>query len=63
MALNILKSPPLCRAWATCTNTKASQYKRALDEYRESLRILRAAYGNEHPEVAVALHNMGCVEL
>jgi tetratricopeptide (TPR) repeat protein len=33
----------------------------ALEEFREALRIQRAAYGNEHPSVAVTLHSMGGV--
>jgi hypothetical protein len=36
-----------------------AKFKRALDECRESLRILRVVYGNKHPEVAATLHTMG----
>jgi tetratricopeptide (TPR) repeat protein len=38
-----------------------ARYDLALVEYRESLRIKRAAYGNEHPKVAATLHSMGDV--
>jgi tetratricopeptide (TPR) repeat protein len=38
-----------------------ARYDLALVEYRESLRIDRAAYGKEHPEVAATLHSMGSV--
>jgi tetratricopeptide (TPR) repeat protein len=38
-----------------------ARYDLALVEYRESLRIKRAAYGHEHPRVAVTLHCMGSV--
>jgi tetratricopeptide (TPR) repeat protein len=38
-----------------------ARYDMALVEYRESLRIKRAAYGNEHPNVAVTLRAMGNV--
>jgi tetratricopeptide (TPR) repeat protein len=38
-----------------------ARYDLALVEYRESLRIERAAYGNEDPDVAATLHHMGHV--